>query len=224
MLREGELNKWLLDSFSTINTLSQSITLKNRILVEEIPSSKDFLKDIIGAMRDNKIIELTYKGFQRHHACTFPIEPYCLKMFQKRWYILTHSINDDEIRLYAMDRIESASVTDTCFTLPKDFDAKSYFASFFGIVLDKDIKEEKIVLRADRYHQHYLRTLPLHPSQREIYTSDEYADFELHLRPTYDFCMELLKVGAMIEVLEPQSLRHQLHGCIKDMWKIYEND
>ena len=114
-------------------------------------------------------------------------------------------------------------MTDTCFTLPKDFDAKSYFSSFFGIVLDKDIKEERIVLRADRYHQHYLRTLPLHPSQREIYTSDEYADFELHLRPTYDFCMELLKVGAMIEVLEPQSLRHQLHGCIKDMWKIYEN-
>ena len=111
---------------------------------------------------------------------------------------------------------------DTCFTLLKDFDAKSYFSSFFGIVLDKDIKEERIVLRADRYHQHYLRTLPLHPSQREIYTSDEYADFELHLRPTYDFCMELLKVGAMIEVLEPQSLRHQLHGCIKDMWKIYE--
>ena len=115
-------------------------------------------------------------------------------------------------------------MTDTCFTLPKDFDTKSYFSSFFGIVLDKDIKEERIVLRADRYHQHYLRTLPLHPSQREIYTSDEYADFELHLRPTYDFCMELLKVGAMIEVLEPQSLRHQLHGCIKDMWKIYEND
>lgn len=115
-------------------------------------------------------------------------------------------------------------MTDTCFTLPKDFDAKSYFSSFFGIVLDKDIKEERIVLRADRYHQHYLRTLPLHPSQRKIYTSDEYADFELHLRPTYDFCMELLKVGAMIEVLEPQSLRHQLHGCIKDMWKIYEND
>ena len=54
VLREGELNKWLLDSFSTINTLSQSITLKNRILVEEIPSSKDFLKDIIGAMRDNR--------------------------------------------------------------------------------------------------------------------------------------------------------------------------
>ena len=51
-------------------------------------------------------------------------------------------------------------MTDTCFTLPKDFDAKSYFSSFFGIVLDKDIKEEKIVLRADRYHQHYLRTLP----------------------------------------------------------------
>ena len=73
VLREGELNKWLLDSFSTINTLSQSIALKNRILVEEIPSSKNFLKDIIGAMQNNKIIELTYRGFQRHYACTFPL-------------------------------------------------------------------------------------------------------------------------------------------------------
>ena len=115
-------------------------------------------------------------------------------------------------------------MTDTCFTLPKDFDAKSYFSSFFGIVLDKDIKEEKScyvltdIINIIFAHFHFT------PSQREIYTSDEYADFELHLRPTYDFCMELLKVGAMIEVLEPQSLRHQLHGCIKDMWKIYEND
>ena len=46
----------------------------------------------------------------------------------------------------------------------------------------------------------------LNEHQREIFTCDDYADFELILRPTYDFCMELLKVGNMIEVIEPESL------------------
>lgn len=79
--------------------------------------------------------------------------------------------------------------------MPKGFDAKFYFSSFSGVVLDSDIPIQRIVLRADKYHQHYLCTLPLHESQREIFTCDDYADFELTLRPIYDFCMELLRVG-----------------------------
>lgn len=224
VLKEGELNSWLLDSFSTCNTLSQNIGLKDRILIENVPSSKDFLTVVIDAMGGNNVLNMTYKGFGRHHAFTFPVAPYCIKMFQKRWYMLAHSIDDDTMRLYAFDRIEEMSITGNHFTLPEDFNAKAYFASFFGIVLDTNVKEERIILRADEYHQKYLRTLPLHSSQKEIYTTKEYADFELHLRPTYDFCMELLKVGIMIEVLEPQSLRHQLHGWVRDLWNIYKND
>ena len=46
--------KWdeenLLDTYSTANTLSQSIQLKDRILVEEIPSNRNYLTDIIEAL------------------------------------------------------------------------------------------------------------------------------------------------------------------------------
>ena len=73
-------------------------------------------------------------------------------------------------------------------------------------------------------HQHYLRSLPLHPTQKEIFTCKDYADFELALRPTYDFIMELLSFGAMIEVMEPQSLRLAMKGWVSDMWELYEND
>ncbi len=224
VLKEGELSRWLLDSFSTINSLSQSIALRDRILVEEVPSSKEYLEEIIYAMKSNRVINLTYKGFQRDVASMLPVEPYCLKLFHKRWYMLGHRINDNAMRIYAMDRMEGVQVTDSQFFLPKDFEAKTYFASFFGIVLDTSVKEERIVLRADKDHQHYLRTLPLHHSQKEIYTSDEYSDFELYLRPTYDFCMELLRVGSKIEVLEPQSLRYQLRSWAKGLWDIYKND
>lgn len=137
------------------------------------------------------------------------------------WYLLAKSIGVDKIRLYGLDRIGDVELTDGRFELPKDFDASGYFDSFFGIVLDGNVPVERIVLRANRQHQHYLRTLPLHKTQHEIYTCDEYADFELYLRPTYDFVMELLHAGAMVEVLEPLSLRETMKGWVSDMWEMY---
>lgn len=223
-LRKGELCRWLLDTYTTANVLLQNSTLKDRILVEEIPSSHNFLTVIIKAMKESKIINLTHKNFQYCNPYTFPVAPYCLKLFQRRWYLLARSINDGNIRLYGLDRIVDIKESDKSFILPKDFDANFYFSSFFGVVLDTDIPIQRIVLRANKYHQHYLRTLPIHESQREIFTCDEYADFELKLRPTYDFCMELLRAGNLIEVIEPLSLRHEMHNWAKKLWDLYEND
>lgn len=218
---QGSLAHWLLDTYSTANMLSGRLSLNDRILVEEVPSSQNFLAPIMDAMRDNCIVKLAHKGFQSDKAYTFLVAPYCIKMFQRRWYLLAKSITDGRMRLYGVDRIEDVTPTEEHFKLPEDFDARNYFDSFFGIVLDESINVQRIVIRANRNHQHYLRTLPLHNSQREIYACDEYADFELHLRPTYDFVMELLRAGAMIEVLEPQSLRDTMKGWIGDMDELY---
>ncbi len=224
ILEERGLSNWILDTYATFNALSQNIALKNRILVEDVPSSRNFLTEILQAMNDSRLVELTYKNFQRDSAYTFPVAPYCLKMFQKRWYLLALSVNDEKLRLYGMDRVENAVKTERKFKMPRDFDADEYFSTYFGVVHDESVPVEKIVIRAGKYHQHYLRTLPLHESQREIFTCDDYADFELRLRPTYDFVMELLKLGSLIEVLEPQSLRHDIHSWVRDLWEIYKND
>ena len=223
VLTNGELSRWLFDTYATANTLSKHTALYNRILVEEIPSSKNFLAPIINAMKDNITLALTYKSFSSNKEYSFPICPYCLKMFQKRWYMLALSVNENKLRVYALDRIVNVLLTEEHFTIPKDFDAKTYFSSYFGIILEETIKEQRIILRAYKPHQNYLRTLPLHPSQKEIYTCDAYADFELFLRPTYDFVMELLHAGALVEVLEPDSLRQQMYSWVKDLWNMYKN-
>ena len=93
----------------------------------------------------------------------------------------------------------------------------------FGIVLDKDIKEERIVLRADRCHQHYLRKLSLHPSQRK-YTLLMNMQISNCISDRHTTSVWVTKSWCNDRVLEPQSLRHQLHDYIKDMWEIYEND
>ena len=222
-LSNGGLSRWLLDKYTTANTLSQSTQLKDRILVEEIPSNRNFLTDIIEAMKNNKVLMLTYKSFIHGKPHKFSAEPYCLKMFQKRWYLLAKNLVDGNIRIYGLDRLENAAETSEHFSMPKNFDARAYFSTFYGIVTDETVPVQRIVVRAMKQHQHYIRSLPLHPTQKELFTCEDYADFELTLRPTYDFIMEMLSFGAMIEVMEPQSLRKTMKGWVGDLWELYED-
>lgn len=215
------LSRWLLDTYSTANTLSQNTSLKDRILVEEVPSSRHFLTDMVEAIKSNNIIMATYRNFHYKNSYTFPIAPYCLKMFQKRWYVLALSINEGKLRIYGLDRFEDIKITKDHFKFPCDFNAKDFFSTFFGVVIDEDIPVQRIVVRAFDAHQHYMRSLPLHFSQKELYSCNDYADFELTLRPTYDFIMELQSYGAMIEVLEPNSLRLSMKECIEASDALY---
>ena len=120
--------------------------------------------------------------------------------------------------------IEEARILDSRFDLPKGFDANDFFAPFYGVALDFDVKPQRIVIRANESHKYYMKTLPLHDSQKLIEDCGEYADFELILAPTYDFVMKLLQYGSMIEVISPNSLRKTMKGWISDMFELYKND
>lgn len=221
---EDKLKKWMLDSFAVGNVIGENLSLKGRILVDEIPSGREHLTTILEAMKENHIVNITYRPFKKTQGFTFPIEPYCVKLFENRWYVLAHNIRYDDVRLYGLDRIESVEQTQDKFKLPKGFDADEYFSTAYGIVIGTGEKPEKIKLRANRDHKHYLNSLPMHHSQRMIEDCGEYADFELYLAPTYDFVMKLLQVGSMVEVLEPAHLRRTMKGWISDMYNLYKND
>ena len=223
-LKNGTLNRWLLDTYATAQDLLQHSTLHDRILVEPVPSSQKFLTDILNAIKETKLIRLSYRSFKRKKSYTFPVAPYCLKLFQRRWYLLALSINDNKIRVYGLDRVEHLEILKEAFVLPQDFNAHTYFSSYFGVVIEDSKSIERVIIRAYGRQQHYLRSLPLHESQQEVFTCDEYADFELLVRPTYDLCMELLKFGNMVEVMQPATLRHEMHNWAKDLWNIYKND
>jgi len=221
---EDELKKWMLNSFAIGNLIGENLALKERILVDPISSGRDHLTTILKAMKENRVVHIEYKAFKSSCAYRIPIEPYCVKLFENRWYMLGHNLSKDTIRLYGLDRIESVESTEQAFKLPKDFSASGYFANYFGIVTDENVEPERIVIRANEDHKHYLNSLPLHHSQCLIEDHGEYADFELYLVPTYDFIMKLLHVGAMIEVISPASLRKEMKGWISDMYELYKND
>lgn len=221
---DDELKKWMLDSFAVSNLIGENLSLKDRILVDRIPSASDHLSTLLEAMKENRVVKITYHAFNKSQSHTFPIEPYCVKLFENRWYVLAKVTKYGDMRIYGLDRIENLEITAEKFVLPKDFSASDHFYSYYGIVTGRDLRAERIVIRAYGDHIPYVKSLPLHHSQRLLQENGRYADFALYLIPTYDFTMKLLHAGALIEVLSPQSLRTTMKERISEMYNLYRND
>lgn len=202
---------WLLDALSLNNQLEESSQLKDRILLEENPSGRELLPTILEAMRDNKMLTFSYKPYwveDDHISNLYHVEPYALKVFKRRWYLLG-KYGDSPLKVYALDRILDIDIEFESFTLPADFDAESFFSSCFGIIVsDKD--PQTIKLKVDAFQSNYLRSLPLHPSQKETERTEEYSVFTYFLRPTFDFVQELLTLRETAEVLAPKELRAEM--------------
>jgi len=221
-MKRGGVRSWLLNTFAINNLINESHKLKQRILFEEIPSGREYLTPIIEAMRDNFSIEITYQGYWQDKPNTFEIEPYCVKVFKQRWYVIANSPYYQSIRIYSLDRISELRMTDTSFDYPKGFDPQNFFIDSFGIIVDEKCKTEKISIKVNRDESKYLRALPLHHSQEEAETKTDYSVFQYMLRPTYDFVQEILSHGDKIEVIEPESLRNNISDIIRNQHEAYK--
>ncbi len=226
-MERGGVRTWLLNTFAVNHLINESHHLKRRILFEEIPSGQRFLTQIIEAMRDNLTVELTYQSFWNSTASTFEVAPYCVKVFRQRWYVVARSLSDERLRVYSLDRIHELRTTENSFTLPENFDPQAYFADSFGVVVDEKCAVERVKIRVQGIQRQYIRTLPLHASQKEVETTEDVSVFEFHLRPTLDFQQELLthavNAEGDIEVLEPQWLREHIKTVGEDLLHNHQN-
>lgn len=206
VLHEDSVQNWMLTTLSVSNLLSESMSLNDRILLESVPSGGGMLETVIKAMKESRKLSFSYQKYGKQQPdADREVSPYCVKLFRQRWYVLG-PIANGEMRLFSLDRMGDVTLQKEKFKMDKNFDAIAYFSESYGVMVDHRISTERIVLRAYGLEPYYLRDLPLHHSQREIRTTDEYCDFELRLKPTSDFKGKLLQRAEWIEVLEPQSL------------------
>ena len=218
--QNGKIRRWLLSNFAVNNMLNEAKHLKRRVLFEEIPSGHSFLLPVIQAMRENKLVKITHRSFARDYAKTVTIAPLALKISHQRWYITTQ-LDDGQMRVYALDRILSLEISDQKFEYPKDFSAEDYFADCYGIIAGA-VQADVVRLKVKNNQQKFFRSLPLHPSQKEIETKDDYSIFEYYIQPAFDFQQTILSFGESVEVLAPEWLRTEITEKIKKMTAIYQ--
>ncbi len=218
VLNDDSLEGWMLSTLTVGTVLSDRIPLRDRIMLENVPAGEEYLQTIIKALKTNRRVKITYKRFGSESS-EKTVAPYALKLCHQRWYQLSHTGN--HFATYSLDRMQSMELTDETFEMPEDFSPEAYFAEYYGVLPD-ETPMAHVVIRAYGSTPDYLRTLPLHGSQREVQRTDEYTDFELNIRPTADFVNALISHADGLEVLEPLDLRNQIHEKVKNMLSRYE--
>ena len=210
VLGDDSIEGWLFSTLTVSTVLSDSVSLRERILLENVPAGEEFLQTIIQALKANRKLLITYQRFgQDSYEKT--IFPYALKLFHQRWYLL--AFTGRHYATYSLDRMLAVSLTEETFERPDDFSPEAYFSEYYGILTD-DTPMAHVVIRTYGSTPNYLRTLPLHASQKELQSTDEYTDFSLDIRPTADFINTLLSHSDGLEVLEPADLRLKIRKIL----------
>ncbi len=207
----------LLDSASISGMLRDSHDIADRIILEDVPSSRINLPIVMQALKSCNLITFTYRSYNRVNPThDVLIKPYCVRLFKQLWYVIGYNLKDRKIKTYSLDRMSDVIINSETFKMPADFDGNSYFNHCFGVMTSKG-RSRKIVLKVNPNKAKYLRALPLHHSQREE-IHDQYSLFYYRLFLTNDLVAEILSHGADIQVISPIELRalviSQLHNAL----------
>ena len=194
------------------------------------------LLKILECMKKNQVVNLLYQDFFDDEPCEILLEPYFVRVFHQRWYVIGVMLNAPEgeepeertkqgrIRRYALDRVHRIFATEDTFKMPRGLSVDSYFADAFGIIVEPEVlKAERIRIKATdiNHRRDYLRKLPIHWSQREVEKHSDYSIFEVTLMPTYDFIQHILSMSSEVEVISPEHVRKEVIRWIKEMTSVY---
>ena len=215
VLEKQKVAKWLLHKYSIPQEFATFNSMKDRVLLEEIPLGTTLLNPIIEAMQKNVELQIDYQRYEseqeKYNLQEFHDQPYALKVFNRRWYLLGYIKEKHDLRTIALDRILDLKILSTSFELPEDFDARKYFANVVGIFVNNDLPVTKVRIRAYGTQAEYIRSTPLHKSQAEGRSKyREFAEFTYRLCITPELVSQLLAMGDKVEVLEPEELREEM--------------
>ncbi|MBR3678212.1 MAG: WYL domain-containing protein [Alistipes sp.] len=221
-LKNDAARQWLFNSFAIANTIEAGRNMKERILFEEIAGGAEYAQVVIDAMQQNRVLLVDYKPFKGEKFELY-LQPYAMRVYNQRWYVVGRFKESGTIRNIALDRIQRMEITDEEFSLPEDFDARDYYSHTVGIFVNDSLKPQRVVLRTFGVSTEYMRSLPLHPSQREIATNgEEYSDFEYLLNLTPELTGKILSKGDWVEVLEPKELREEVKKYAHSIADLYK--
>lgn len=223
-MKRGSIENWLLSTYSVSNSLMESKSIKDRILLEDVPSGQEYLEPILEAMKKNRFLHITYYNYWREDTREHYVMPLCVKLFRQRWYMIGRKWPSGSDLVYCLDRIRDFRLSSHIFEYPTDFSPQEYFEGCIGVITGNGCDIQKVRLKVCSGQANYFRDLPLHESQEETEQTEDYSIFEYQLRPTFDFQQEILRNGEDVEVIEPIWLRKEIAGKIKRMWNKYNKE
>lgn len=220
---QPEANERILEAFDIFNALNLTDRLSTHIHFEKRkPQGTEHLYGILHAIKNQVQIKFVHQKYWEEESTNRTVEPYALKEFKNRWYVLSKDLGDERVKTFALDRITELEITKRKFHFPKDFDVNEYFRYCFGIINATDQQPEEVILSLNAFQGKYIKSMPLHETQQILIDDQDELRIKLKLFITHDFFMELLSYGDTLTVIKPQSLIDDLKATIKNIQSLYE--
>lgn len=212
----------LLEMVETANVFQESLKESKETLRfidfenEGAVTGIDHLKPILQATRNHQRIRFSHESYQSGKSRKFQLKPYLIKEYQGRWYVVGEVSGMNAVRTFGLDRIENLEVLTQTFE-PKDFRIKERFADVVGLTYEYEGSEkQKVVLSFHEEQMPYIKSLPLHHSQRILKESENESLVEYHLIPNFEFIQRLFMYMENVKVIEPEWLVEEVKGkCLK---------
>ena len=171
----------------------------------------EFLTEMVEAIRQKKVMRIHYQPFKKTQVKKHTVHPYFIKEYNGRMYLIAkdiHPTKESIFLTFAFDRINEAIKMNQSFH-EEEMDKENYFNAAIGISLTGE-KPEKIVLQIDPSQANYIKSQPIHHSQKIIKEKKEHISIELDLVINYELIATLLSLGDKVKVLQPDSLAQRI--------------
>jgi len=196
------------------------------LLTESLDESKDTLKYIsfdtggglkgieniaplLKAIKDKRIISFNHFNFHTNKVSKYSLNPYLLREYQNRWYIVGFVENLKEFRTFGIDRIEDLELKTETFKVDKKINPAKLFENIIGIVYSLNTLQN-VILSFTPKQGKYIKTLPLHRSQKILIDNDTEFRILIRVIPNYELMQLILKHGDTVKVIEPEWLANEI--------------
>ena len=220
-MESGQFQK-LMEAFDLINSLNLAEDLAPIIYLEKRkPAGTENLTDLIYSIKNKLVIHFIYQKYWEADSSERSVQPYALKEFKNRWYLLASDNKNGKIKSFGLDRMTYLIITDKYFKPIPNFNIEEMYRYCFGILNADKGNPRLIILSFNPMQGKYIKSLPLHETQQILIDNETELRIQLKLFITYDFVMELLAHGDTVTVIKPQILIDELKDTYRNTLNKY---
>lgn len=178
------------------------------------------LRPLLKAIKEHRRISFEHYNFHREDAKTHQLEPYFLKEYENRWYVIGKVDGIKDFRTFGIDRIENIRISTEVFQPESNTDPAKIFRHTIGLY--HSVKPaQRIILSFTPKQGKYVKTLPWHTSQKILIDNDKELRISLFIVPNFELTQLILKHGNSVKVIESQTLKEEIQTILKQTLEKY---
>jgi len=176
---------------------------------KDLDEHKEIIRTLMEAIGEELKIQMRYYSVHSQKRKDYRVHPYRLMYFRGGMYLFGYVEEYQEIRTFAIERIESIEKSRESFERPADFSVESYLESSFGVIRE-DPFDVEIVFGADI--SEYVRSRVWHPSQKCRELDGGRIRMNLHVGGEFELVSWILSFGPSAKVIAPEKLRRRVES------------